>query len=186
MRALPLLVVVIALAAVVGCKDAHLADVEVVSGNGSVRSRAPAGPGWSCTAHDATKESYAYQGIKCKDAEGIVLTAKLYEVATEDARTAELFCIQDWRAAYGSLFRVIAASRADVVTWKEMPACEVVLDGTTEKGAWRIWELHVPNGRKMLQMNLSGSLPVIQKKQAVIDAWKNDVRYDLTLPGQTR
>jgi hypothetical protein len=167
------------------CKEAHLSDVEVASAKGAIRSRAPAGAGWSCTPHDAEKESYAYQGIKCKDAEGIVLTAKLYEVSVTDARTAQLFCMQDWKAAYGSMFGVIASSTSNVIDWNGVPACEVVLEGTTQKGPWRIWELHAPNGRKMLQMNVSGSLPVLQKKSAVVDAWKRDVRYDLKLPGQT-
>lgn len=186
MRVLPLLLpLLFPVVVTAGCKETHLADVEVISAQGAIRAHAPAGPGWSCTPHDATKESYVYQGIKCKDAEGIVLTAKLYEVSVTDARTAQLFCMQDWKAAYGSMFGVIAASSANVIDWKGVPACEVVLDGTTQKGPWRIWELHAPNGRKMLQMNVSGSLPVLQKKSAVVEAWKRDVRYDLTLPGQT-
>ncbi len=187
MRLLPFVVAFVlpAVALASACKQAHLADVEVKSAKGAIRSRAPAGPGWSCAPHDAEKESYAYQGIKCKDAEGIVLTAKLYEVSVTDARTAQLFCMQDWRAAYGSMFGVIASSTTQVIEWNGVPGCEVILDGTTQKGPWRIWELHAPNGRKMLQMNVSGSLPVLQKKSAVVDAWKRDVRYDLTLPGQT-
>lgn len=185
MRVLPIFLLLVVVAVAGSCREAHLADAEVASAQGSVRARVPAGPGWSCAAHDAEKESYAYQGIKCKDAEGIVLTAKVYEVSVTDARTAQLFCMQDWKAAYGSMFGVIAASTAHVIDWNGVPACEVVLDGTTQKGPWRIWELHAPNGRKMLQMNVSGSLPVLQKKNAVVEAWKRDVRYDLTLPGQT-
>lgn len=183
MRLLPLLALPLVLA-LASCREAHLADIEVASAKGAIRARAPAGPGWTCTPHDAEKESYVYQGIKCKDPEGIVLTAKLYEVSVTDARTAALFCMQDWKAAYGSMFNVVAASSANVIQWKGIPACEVTLDGTTQKGPWRIWELHAPNGRKMLQMNVSGSLPVLQKKAAVVDAWQRDVRYDLTLPGQ--
>lgn len=185
MRLLPPFSCLFLVVAAVGCKEAHLSDVEVRSAKGAIHAHAPAGPGWTCTPFDAEKESYVYQGIKCKDAEGIVLTAKLYEVSVTDARTAQLFCMQDWKAAYGSLFNVVAASAANVIDWRGMPGCEVTLDGTTAKGPWRIWELHAPNGRKMLQMNVSGSLPVLQKKSAVVDAWKQDVRYDLTLPGQT-
>ena len=184
MRTLPLVLLVVASVTMASCKETHLDDIEVVSAKGGVRAHAPGGPGWTCTRHDAAKETYEFQGIKCKDVEGVVLTAKLYEVDTADARTAQLFCMQDWKQAYGSLFRVIATTRADVVDWRGVPACEVVLEGTTEKGPWRIWEMHAPNCRKMLQMNVSGSLPVIARKQAVIDAWRNDVRYDLKVPGQ--
>ena len=167
-----------------GCAEPLLTKVEVASAKGGVRGHAPSGPGWKCTPHDVEKESFAFQGIKCVDAEGVVLTAKLYEVDVADARTAELFCIQDWKAAYGSLFSVVVSATSGIKDRRGIPACEVVLEGTTTKGPWRIWEIHAPNGRKMLQMNVSGSLPVVQKKQRQIDAWLDDVTYDLKLPGQ--
>ena len=182
MRALTLF----ALATVVasGCADPLLTSVVVASAQGGVRGHAPSGNAWKCTPHDLQKDSFSFQGIKCVGGDGVVLTAKVYEVEVTDARTAALFCMQDWKQAYGSLFSVVVSATSAVRDWRGVPACQVVLEGTTTKGPWRLWEIHAPNGRKMLQMNVSGSLPVITAKQQQIDAWLNDVSYDLKVPGQ--
>lgn len=184
MRTPPLVALVALVAAASGCKDPVLSKVAVASGKGTVRGHAPAGPGWKCTPHDLEKESYVFQGIKCIGAEGLVLTTKIYEVDVAEAKTAELFCIQDWKAAYGSLFSTVVSVKSAVIDWRGVPACEVALEGTTTKGPWRLWEIHAPNGRKMLQMNVSGSLPVLQKRKELVDAWLADVAYDLKLPTQ--
>lgn len=180
MRALSLLAVI----ALAGCPKPPLTAVAVASQRGAVQGHTPSGAGWTCAPHDVEKDSFAFQGVKCKADEGVVLTAKLYEVDVADARTAELFCIQDWKQAYGSLFTVVVSTRSSVIDWRGVPACQVVLEGTTSKGPWRLWEIHAPNGKKLLQMNVSGSLPILQQKQAQIDAWLADVRYDLKVPGQ--
>jgi hypothetical protein len=167
------------------CKPGPLSDVEVASQNGAVRVRTPAGPGWNCQANDEVKETFTHHGVKCVLAKGLVLTAKVYEVQMADVRTAEIFCIQDWKQAYAALFTgVIVKASDEVKDFRGTPACEVVLEGTTQKGPWRLWEIHAPNGRKLLNVSVSGSLPVVTEQQASIDAWLQDLRYDLRVPGQ--
>ena len=160
-----------------------LSSTESASREGVVRVRAPRPP-WHCAPNDADKDTYQHRGVKCVLDEGLVLSAKVYDVDTANVRTAEVFCVQDWKAEYASIIRTAAVYDARVVPFRGVPACEVTLEGTSTKGPWRLWEIHAPNGRKLLQITVSGSLPVWTREQRVIDAWRADLRYDLAVPGQ--
>ncbi len=175
-------IAVVALAS--GCKPDVLSATSVEGGEGWVRAHVPKGDGWHCAAHDADKETFQFRGVKCQYDAGVVMTAKLYDVDTGDARTAQLFCIQDWRQAYAAVFKDVMTYTHDVVDWHGVPACKVVIDGASTKGPWHLFEIHAPNGRRMLQLTVMGSLPVVDKEQKVVDAWLDNLHYDLRLPGQ--
>ncbi|HEY4222829.1 MAG TPA: hypothetical protein VGO62_15840 [Myxococcota bacterium] len=178
----PLLLV---LACASGCRSPLLRSDVVVSGDKMVTAHVPQGDGWHCQVNDADKTSFQQRGVKCIQDTGLVLNARVLDVETNDARTAKLFCIQDWKEEYQSVFSGVQSYTHDVVDWRGVPACQVVIDGASAKGAWHLWELHAPNGRRLLEITVSGLLPLAKKEQPTVDAWLADLKYDLTLPGQT-
>jgi hypothetical protein len=170
-----------------GCRPqaAPLSAVVVSSADGSITARTPEEAGWRCAPNDLVREGFRHGGVKCvNDEASMVMNAKLYELEAPDARSAEIFCIQDWRQVYGTVFSTVVSKAAEVRPFRGFPACHVVLEGTTAKGPWRIEEIHAPNGRKLLQITVNGALPSIRERGALIDAWRAGLVYDLTVPGQ--
>src|ERR1041385_4584125 len=163
--------VLVAIALVCGACKPTLSTTPVESAQGIVRAHVPLGDGWHCDKNDGDKETFQFRGVKCVYDGGLVLNAKLYDVETNDARTADVFCIQDWKAAYKTVFSGVQTYTNNVVQWRGIPACEVVIDGSSSKGPWHLWEIHAPNGRRMFQVNVSGKADVARAQQRVIDAW---------------
>jgi hypothetical protein len=182
----PVVLVVTTLTVLAACpRPSLLSDQAVESADGGMKAHLPAEAGWRCAPNDIIKDTYRHSGVKCvNDDAGVVLNAKLYEVDTPNARTAEVFCIQDWKEAMKGIFRTVVSSTTEVRPFRDVPACHVAVEGTSEKGPWRVEEIHAPNGRKLLQVSVNGSLPGIRAHRAVIDAWMQDLRYDLKVAGQ--
>ena len=165
-------------------KPTTLTDTVVASREGFVKVHVPAGDGWHCNALDLDKTTFQQRGVKCTQDAGIVLYAKVIDVDTNDARTAELFCIQDWKQEYSKIFTGVQKYTHDVVDWHGTPACEVVIEGSSQKGAWHLWELHAPNGKRLLQLTVSAFMPAYTARKQAVDDWLADVQYDLKVPGQ--
>jgi hypothetical protein len=172
------------LALIAACKPAALSETVVASRENLVYAHVPKGEGWHCSANDTDKQTFQVRGVKCVYDGGVVLNAKLIDVDTGDARNADLFCIQDWKSEYKNVFKGVMKYTHDVVDWRGVPACRVELVGSSSKGPWSLLEIHAPNGRRLAQVTMSGSTPVVEKQRAAIDAWWKDVHMDLTLPGQ--
>jgi hypothetical protein len=176
------------LVAVSGCSK--LSSTEVTSGDGRVRVHAPKGA-WQCAKNDVEEgagKNYTQSGVKCRldDVDGaVILNAKLYDVDTAEATTAEVFCIQDWPAAYKNVFAAVTSWNARVTEWHKLKVCELTMEGLNpQRGPSTLWEVRAPNGIKMLQVTVGGTRASTTKNKEIIDAWLEDVRADMLLAPQ--
>lgn len=165
-------------------KPATLSDAVVESREGLVKAHVPVG--WRCEQNDLDKEHFQQRGVKCVDDAGVLIYAKILDVDTNDARNVTLMCMQDWKQEYSKIFTGVQKYTHDVVDFRGTPSCKVVIDGASPKGAWHMMDLHAPNGRRILQITVSGFMPEFQKQQRAIDDWIADLQYNLAVPGQSK
>ena len=167
-----------ALSGLVGCTGS------VTSADGAVTTKVP-GRSWSCAPNDTHLERFNQSAVKCKldhDKDLIVLNAKLYRVRTEDATTAELFCVQDWKRAYATLFTSYSLVQAKVIDWRGMKACEVTLEGTANDGApTRLWEVRAPNGLFVTTMSVGGRKETLEREIDVVTSWVDSATFNPSL-----
>jgi hypothetical protein len=146
----------------------------VQSGDGAVVLRAPA-RAWKCAPNDARLPHFNQSAVKCLLDDGdrrLVVNAKLYRVREEDATTAEIFCVQDWKRAYANLFSNFTSVKAEVTDWRGMKACALTIEGASisDGKPTKLWELRAPSGLFVTTLSVLGHKELYEREASDVNA----------------